>query len=270
MNTNAFVRLSFTKYTQKGYSVSSKPPVLVLHGFLGSKSNWHTFCKILHKRTQRTFFALDLRNHGYSPHAAPHNYHAMVSDIFAFIEQHHLDSVILLGHSMGAKVSMGAALIQPTRVAATILVDNAPVCADVGSITRVSALALLRVASTLPQSLKIASQILEDMIPDESVRRLLLSNLVRCSDGRLRSRLPLPLLIYSLRAIGDFPFNGVFVKPTLLIRGRYSNFVPDILLSSVYRVFPSAHVVSLDGGHWIHVEQPEQFISAVESFLQTN
>lgn len=43
----------------------------------------------------------DLRNHGHSPHAIPHTYSAMATDIHAFMEQQGLKSgVNLLGHSM--------------------------------------------------------------------------------------------------------------------------------------------------------------------------
>ncbi|CCJ30412.1 unnamed protein product [Pneumocystis jirovecii] len=270
MNISSSVQLSFTKYALKGCSASIKPSVLVLHGFLGSKSNWHTFCRVLHERTQRTFFALDLRNHGRSPHAEPHDYRSMTSDVIAFVEQHRLSSVVLLGHSMGAKVSMGVALTLPTCVAGLILVDNAPVLADVDENIRTSACALLRVASAQPLDRRSATEMLKNMVPDESLRAFLLSNLVRGSDGRLHARLPLPLLIRSLPALGDFPFNGVFSGPTLFIRGRYSNYVSDARLSDVYRVFPFANIVTLDGGHWIHVEQFEHVLSSVEDFLQTN
>ena len=43
----------------------------------------------------------DLRNHCSSPHAEPHSYEAMATDIAAFFEKHNLTSgVNLLGHSM--------------------------------------------------------------------------------------------------------------------------------------------------------------------------
>ncbi|KAG5513812.1 hypothetical protein PMAC_000850 [Pneumocystis sp. 'macacae'] len=270
MNIRSPVLLSFTKYFLRGNLASLKPSVLVLHGFLGSKSNWHTFCRVLHERTQRTFFALDLRNHGRSPHSAPHDYRSMTADVIAFIEQHRLNSVVLLGHSMGAKVSMGVALTLPTRIAALILIDNAPVCADVHESTCTSVRALFRVASAQPLSRRYAGEMLKNIVSDNSLRELLLSNLVRGSDGRLHSRLPLSLLIHSLPALGDFPFNGIFSGPTLLIRGRYSNYVSDAYLPDVYRVFPSASIVTLDGGHWIHVEQSEHVLSSVETFLQNN
>lgn len=42
----------------------------------------------------------DLRNHGDSPHHARHDYQAMADDVHAFIEEHNLKDVTLIGHSM--------------------------------------------------------------------------------------------------------------------------------------------------------------------------
>lgn len=44
--------------------------------------------------------AQDLRNHGHSPHAEPHTYAAMATDIDAFLRKTELRNVNLLGHSM--------------------------------------------------------------------------------------------------------------------------------------------------------------------------
>lgn len=49
---------------------------------------------------ERPIYALDLRNHGLSPHAMPMTYEAMASDLYKFIEDKQLRNVALLGHSM--------------------------------------------------------------------------------------------------------------------------------------------------------------------------
>ncbi len=42
----------------------------------------------------------DLRNHGTSPHAEPHSYPAMATDVLHFFKTHQLSNISLLGHSM--------------------------------------------------------------------------------------------------------------------------------------------------------------------------
>lgn len=45
-------------------------------------------------------YALDLRNHGSSPHITPMTYEHMAADVLHFFEKHELNDVSLLGHSM--------------------------------------------------------------------------------------------------------------------------------------------------------------------------
>ena len=67
----------------------------------GSKRNWGSLCKALHRdMPHRPIYAVDLRNHGTSPHATPMTYEAMALDVHRFIEDKKLRSVALLGHSM--------------------------------------------------------------------------------------------------------------------------------------------------------------------------
>lgn len=44
--------------------------------------------------------AQDLRNHGESPHHHTHTYNAMADDVSAFMAEHRLDQVVVMGHSM--------------------------------------------------------------------------------------------------------------------------------------------------------------------------
>jgi pimeloyl-ACP methyl ester carboxylesterase len=71
-------------------------------------------------------YALDLRNHGHSPAAAPHTYAAMAADVLAFLAAHRLSRVQLLGHSMGGKAAMAAALAAPHALEKLVVADNAP------------------------------------------------------------------------------------------------------------------------------------------------
>jgi pimeloyl-ACP methyl ester carboxylesterase len=70
--------------------------------------------------------ALDLRNHGGSPHDDEMTYAAMAGDVIAWLDVQGLARVTLLGHSMGGKVAMLLACRHPDRVARLIVVDIAP------------------------------------------------------------------------------------------------------------------------------------------------
>lgn len=97
------------------------------------KANWTLYpfyFRILARDLNRTIYALDLRNHGDSPHDETHTYRAMASDIAHFIAEHELVNPSIIGHSMGSKVAMTVALKDPSLVESIVSVDNAPIDAE--------------------------------------------------------------------------------------------------------------------------------------------
>ena len=112
-------KLAFEKFGTEGH------PLVILHGLFGSGSNWRTFANKFADTYQ--IWTVDLRNHGNSPHSKQMNYEVMASDIFRFLDDHQLQTVTLLGHSMGGKTAMLCALQQPDRISQLIVGDIAPV-----------------------------------------------------------------------------------------------------------------------------------------------
>ena len=90
---------------------ADKPPMLVLHGLLGSSRNWLSTGRDLAKHNH--VFALDARNHGKSPHASEMNYDVMVADILAWMDGQGLARAVIVGHSMGGKTAMQLACRHP-------------------------------------------------------------------------------------------------------------------------------------------------------------
>lgn len=84
-------------------SIGAGPPLVILHGLLGSHENWRGIANSL-SRHHRAHL-LDLRNHGRSPPNGAMTYPLMAADIAEFIEQHQLIDPTLNGHSMGGGLS---------------------------------------------------------------------------------------------------------------------------------------------------------------------
>ena len=103
---------------------AGKPPMLVLHGLLGSSRNWLGTGRDLAKHWQ--VFALDARNHGKSPHAPEMDYNVLAADLLAWMDAHHLAKATLVGHSLGGKTAMLLACRHPGRVERLVVVDIAP------------------------------------------------------------------------------------------------------------------------------------------------
>jgi esterase len=98
--------------------------LIILHGLLGSAENWRSMSRRLGAYYE--VFALDLRNHGRSPHSEIFDYNVMVADLREFMEQQALRSIMLLGHSMGGKVAMQFAIEYSAEVDRLVIVDTAP------------------------------------------------------------------------------------------------------------------------------------------------
>src|SRR6266545_3191877 len=85
------------------------PPLAILHGLFGSGRNWASIAQRLAERHR--VVALDLRNHGASPWADSMNYAEMAEDVRHTLHALGHRRFALLGHSMGGKVAMIAALL---------------------------------------------------------------------------------------------------------------------------------------------------------------
>ena len=73
--------------------VGNGDPLVILHGLLGSADNWRSMSRRLGAHYQ--VFALDLRNHGRSPHSDILDYDVMVADVREFMEQQALRRIML-------------------------------------------------------------------------------------------------------------------------------------------------------------------------------
>src|SRR5205085_10017939 len=89
-------------------------PLVILHGLFGSSDNWQGLAKRLGQ--QFSVYAVDLRNHGNSPHAEEFNFQSMAADLQEFFADHQISRAHLLGHSMGGKTAMEFALTRPDHV----------------------------------------------------------------------------------------------------------------------------------------------------------
>ena len=89
------VKLAFTRFD----ALSLTNPLIILPGLFGSKQNWRSLSKALSVKGIPVT-AVDLRNHGDSPHTPTHDYKGMCSDVAAFVKSQGWSKVNLLGHSM--------------------------------------------------------------------------------------------------------------------------------------------------------------------------
>jgi pimeloyl-ACP methyl ester carboxylesterase len=112
--------------TEAGRGAAGRFPVVLLHGLLGAGQNFGAVQKALAASGHRVL-ALDLRNHGASPHAPSMSYPGMAADVAETLRAAGAWPAAVIGHSMGGKAAMALALAQPEGVGRLLVADIAPV-----------------------------------------------------------------------------------------------------------------------------------------------
>lgn len=97
-----YVRLAYDTYLPDAgrQPRMERPPLLVLHGLLGSKQNWRSLAKLMSQSLNTKVIAVDLRNHGQSPVTETMSFHEIGKDLDGVLEAEQIDTFHLLGHSM--------------------------------------------------------------------------------------------------------------------------------------------------------------------------
>jgi esterase len=240
-------------------------PLVLLHGLFGSGDNWFSVAPKLAEKFH--VFALDLRNHGHSPHHSEMDYPLMAADVEKFFAAQKIESAHVIGHSMGGKVAMQFAMDFPSRVKKLVVVDMAPrAYARVHDKIFAALLALDLAAFQTRQQIEDA---LAPEIPSLNLRRFLLKNLGRDEHGKFIWKM-------NLRGVAENYFHlgrvlaaqNHFDRPALFLRGGKSDYIGANDEKEILKLFPAAKIETVaSAGHWLHADAPEEFVRLVLDFL---
>ncbi|KAH6934564.1 hypothetical protein HPB50_025429 [Hyalomma asiaticum] len=120
------VRLAYTLHeSADAASATALPPIVAVDGLFGRKENLTTACKALAAATGRNVYAVDLRNHGDSPHTEDVTYALTNADLELFLQDRGVSRAAFMGHSMAGRVVMKFAVTKPSAVERLVIVDVA-------------------------------------------------------------------------------------------------------------------------------------------------
>ncbi|MBT0607678.1 alpha/beta fold hydrolase [Aequorivita echinoideorum] len=242
-------------------------PFVILHGFLGMSDNWKTLGNRFSEENDFQVHLLDQRNHGRSFHSDEFSYEVMAEDLRIYCEEHNLQNIILLGHSMGGKTAMQFAVSYPQMVSKLIIADIGPKAYPPHHQDILKALSMLDFNKI--ESRGDAEDILSEYIKNEGTKLFVLKNLYRKNKNEFALRLNLPVLSSKIGAVGEaLPENSVFSGDTLFLGGEKSGYIEPMDEILIKKHFPKAQIETIpNAGHWLHAENPDDFYAACIKFL---
>lgn len=249
-------------------------PLLLLHGFAGSGDTWSDVAPEFITRGFQ-LLAPDLLGHGASDaptDASRYVASEQVADLLALLDTLAIERTALLGYSMGGRLALHLALTAPERVSRLVVESATPGIAD--PVER---------AARQQADEKLARAIEErgllwfaeywDSLPLFASRHRLPENVRRRFRAQWLTQRPHGLAS-SLRGFGTGTMPPVWERlqdlrcPVLIIVGALDERYVALGRAMVTQLPHGTIVIMPDAGHTVHLEQPEHFSVAVESFLR--
>ena len=260
-------------------------PMVFIHGFANDARVWDDIAPVVapHYRV----IAIDMRGHGDSGRAPDGRYDTEVlcDDLDCVLEGLGIDRLVLVGHSLGGRVSMRFAGRHADRLAGLVLVDSAPEW-DARGTTRIvfDAQKSERIFASIDEyELVLGHQY--PVTPPSILRRLARSWLRERSDGRYELKLDADFLT-ARRGISAEEEERLEAEesrklwsaleglscPVLVVRGAASDlFDPEIADRMVEDVLQNGTLeIIAHAGHSVTLENPEAFERAFSRFALTD
>jgi len=244
-------------------------PVVLLHGFTGSTATWSEF--IFNWKEQFQIIVVDLPGHGKTKTQSPRTLEACCADLNQLFTSLQLDSVHLVGYSMGGRTALSFAMLYPERIASLTLESASPGLASEAERQE-----------RIEKDEKLAQRIEQDGIMKfvdfwENIAlfdtQKKLPAAIRQEIREERTGQAADGLTQSLRHMGTgkqpslWGQLNAFKKPVLLLVGTEDEKFVGINKMMEKQLETSKFASVKNAGHAIHVEQPEIFGKLVSEFI---
>lgn len=250
------------------------PPVVLLHGFTGSRTSWYDVVRALDG--EFTTLSVDLIGHGWSGSPSSVERYQMsraVDDLVTLMRKSGFERAVWVGYSLGGRTALQLAVQHPEAVAALVLEGASPGLATEQERTG-------RIAADEVLARKLETEGLEafidywQSIPLWDSQKTTLTEPLRVALRQQRLAQRATGLANSLRGMGTGSqmwvgdrLGGLNV-PVLLTAGRLDTKFSAIA-AEMGQTIPGARVEIIeDAGHCAHLEQPAAFNAVLLDFLR--
>jgi pimeloyl-ACP methyl ester carboxylesterase len=261
--------LSLLAHTRAG---AGRRPLVLLHGLLGSARNLAMLARrLVDRNPELGVVALDLTGHGGSGPLPPGaDAAALAADVLTTVRALDLGPPLsLVGHSLGGRVALRAALREPAAIDVVTLLDIAPgpLPAD-GEVASILSI-LLPMPDEFASRGQARAHLVEEGLAADVADWLTLN--LTASGAGYRWRVDRRALAELHRRVAEEDLWPGIEAPrrwsVRCVRGGRSSYVSD---QDVGRfVAAGCPVATIDGAsHFLHVEQPDAVAAAITAGLQ--
>ncbi|OAR26850.1 hydrolase [Streptomyces sp. ERV7] len=204
----------------------SAPPVVLVHGRGGSGTDWTGIAEAL--AATRRVYALDLRGHGLSDWPGRYSFEGFRDDLRGFVDALGLAGADVVAHSMGGAAALLLAVRAPELIGRLVLEESPP---------------------------------LTPVVP----RR----GFVERPDGELSFDWPVVADIDVQLNDPDPAWRAGYAAlatPTLVVAGGPDSHIDQKVIAEMAARIPGARLVTIDAGHSVHAERPEEFLAEIREF----
>ncbi len=261
------------------------PPLVLVHGGRDHCRNWDWVARRLRHRFH--IIAPDLRGHGDSAPSPSGDYSmsAFVYDLAQLIHGQKLAPVRIISHSLGGSIALRYAGIYPELVEKIVAIEGlGPSPAMLAQRREQGVADRLRgwiqaerdLAARLPRRYASVDEAVARMkaenghLSDEQARYLTVHGVAQNEDGTYSWKFDNYVRSFSPVDISpqdNWELWSRIACPTLLINGKES-WASDPVADGRFAHFKHAKALAFENaGHWVHHDQLDAFVEAVDAFL---
>ena len=270
-----------TYLCRRGAADLGHTPLLLIHGAASNMTRWSEFVERTALTAKHDIIRLDLRGHGRSLYRGRVALEIWCDDIAAVLRQEGHQRAILGGHCLGANVAMMFAARYPHQTHGVVLVEPMLHQALIGTLRRLSRLAMpvkaLLAIILLLNRLGIYRRHLAalDLYELDQTFRARLSEpggdqaLVRRYASPWQDLKTMPSAIFLqdlLEVIRPLPLD-VIRGPFLALLSTGHTFVDPAITTAVLSGLAQGEIHTLDAKHWIPTEQPQAMRELIEAWV---
>lgn len=236
-------------------------PVLLLHGFGGDLENWLFVQPKL--ATRRRTIALDLPGHGGSTkNVGNGTFRELAGAVLDFLDGVGLETVHLVGHSMGGAVCLETVALRPQRIRSVTLISPAGLGPEI-------AMGYIEgyLAATRPKQLR---PVLEMLFADPTlVGRDMIDGVLKNKrlDGATEALLAIAAAAFrdgrQMRTYGDLL--DAAPVPVQVVWGEEDRIIPSAQSDQLPAGVPLRRIEG--AGHMAHLERPDLVVETIERII---